>query len=44
MAERLKNPVSLVLSSTFDFHKAEKLIETGENAARKEISNYLNSY
>ena len=30
-------------SKTFDFHKAEKLIEIGENAASKEISNYLNS-
>jgi len=28
-------------SKTFDFHKAEKLIEIGENAASKEISNYL---
>ncbi|MBE9481383.1 MAG: patatin-like phospholipase family protein [Bacteroidetes bacterium] len=30
-------------SKTFDFHKAEKLIEIGKNAASKEISNYLNS-
>ena len=30
-------------SKTFDFHKAEKLIEIGENIASKEISNYLNS-
>ncbi len=30
-------------SKTFDFHKAEKLIKIGENAANKEISNYLNS-
>lgn len=29
-------------SSTFDFHKAEKLIEIGENAARNAIINYLN--
>ncbi|MCK5838713.1 MAG: patatin-like phospholipase family protein [Bacteroidales bacterium] len=30
-------------SSIFEFHKAEKLIEMGENVARKEISKYLNS-
>jgi len=30
-------------SSIFDFHKAEKLIEIGENAASKEIFKYLNS-
>jgi NTE family protein len=30
-------------SGTFDFHKAEKLIKMGENAANKEISKYFNS-
>jgi len=30
-------------SNTFDFHKADKMIEMGEIAARKAIMNYLNS-
>ena len=30
-------------SNTFDFDKADKLIELGRKAAKKEISNYLNS-
>ena len=29
------------IANTFDFHKADELIELGEKAANKEISKYL---
>ena len=31
------------IANTFDFHKADELIELGEKAATKEITKYLNS-